>query len=46
LAKRQFTWLNGWAELNWINTDSKEGDMLTEDNILNQALQFLPVGAI
>jgi tRNA dimethylallyltransferase len=46
LAKRQFTWLNGWTELNWINTDNKEGEMLTGDNILNQALQFLPVGAI
>lgn len=46
LAKRQYTWLNGWTDLNWINTEDKDGQALSEENILNQALQFLSIGTI
>lgn len=46
LAKRQYTWLNGWTDLNWVNTEDKDGQALSEDNILNQALQFMPNGTI
>lgn len=46
LAKRQYTWLQGWPDLNWVNTEDKEGNALSGDNILAQALQFLPTGAI
>lgn len=46
LAKRQYTWLHGWTGLNWVYTQSEQGDMLDNDNILQQALQFIPVQAI
>lgn len=46
LAKRQYTWLNGWTDLNWVNTEDKDGQALSEENILNQALQFLSIGTI
>lgn len=46
LAKRQLTWLRGWPELNWVYTQSVEGELLTEQEIVTQALKFLPKTAI
>lgn len=42
LAKRQCTWLRGWPELHWIETDSAEGGgLLTQEEITQQALNII-----
>ncbi len=46
LAKRQYTWLRGWPDLHWIYTQSETGQTLEKDEILAQALNFLPQTAI
>ena len=46
LAKRQFTWLRGWSDLHWVYTQSETGQSLQKDEILAQALNFLPQTAI
>lgn len=46
LAKRQYTWLRGWPGLNWIYTESETGEKLKNQEILAQALNFLPQTAI
>ncbi|WP_018276061.1 tRNA (adenosine(37)-N6)-dimethylallyltransferase MiaA [Teredinibacter turnerae] len=42
LAKRQLTWLRGWPDLCWIDTQNASGDLLEVDEIVNKALSFLP----
>ena len=42
LAKRQYTWLHGWKNLNWVYTEDEQGQSLKFDKILAQTLQFLP----
>jgi len=46
LAKRQYTWLRGWPGLHWIYTESETGERLKKQEILTQALNFLPQTAI
>jgi tRNA dimethylallyltransferase len=51
LAKRQLTWLRGWAtpqhsELRWIHTESEQGKSLTKEEIVRCALNFIGDGAI
>lgn len=41
LAKRQLTWLRGWAELNWVYIDQEDGQILPEDEIISQAIGFI-----
>ncbi len=41
LAKRQFTWLRGWSELNWLFTESESGEALEKQEILTKALNFI-----
>ncbi|MEY4588888.1 MAG: hypothetical protein RL497_964 [Pseudomonadota bacterium] len=41
LAKRQFTWLNGWHGLSWVYTQADNGALLSSEEILNKALQHL-----
>ncbi len=42
LAKRQLTWLRGWSELNWLYTETETGKSLDSQEILTQALNYLP----
>ncbi len=42
LAKRQLTWLRGWSELNWVYTDTENGENLTKQQLINEMLNFLP----
>jgi tRNA dimethylallyltransferase len=42
LAKRQLTWLRGWPDLNWLYTETEAGKNLESQEILTQALNFLP----
>jgi len=51
LAKRQYTWLRGWstsenAQLNWIYTETEQGNSLTREEIVRSALNFLGGHAI
>jgi tRNA dimethylallyltransferase len=51
LAKRQFTWLRGWStssnsELHWINTETEQGILLTQEEIVQCALNFIGRAAI
>lgn len=51
LAKRQFTWLRGWStssnsELHWINTETEQGISLTQEEIVQCALNFIGRAAI
>lgn len=42
LAKRQLTWLRGWAnELHWLYTEDEGGVSLPEQEIVNQALKYI-----
>jgi len=41
LAKRQFTWLRGWPELNWLYIDTETGDMVPKQDLFEQALGFI-----
>jgi tRNA dimethylallyltransferase len=51
LAKRQFTWLRGWQNypnttLNWLYTDSDAGNLLSKEEIVRCALNFIGSAAI
>jgi tRNA dimethylallyltransferase len=51
LAKRQFTWLNGWqkypdTQLNWLYTDTDTGYSLSKEEIVRCALNFIRPAAI
>lgn len=51
LAKRQFTWLRGWAttsnsELHWLFTETEQGISCTKEEIVDCALNFIGVRAI
>lgn len=51
LAKRQFTWLKGWqnypsAPLNWLYTDNVDGILLSKQEIVRCALNFVAAAAI
>lgn len=51
LAKRQFTWLRGWqkypnTELNWLYTDSDTGNLLSKEEIVRCALNFIESATI
>lgn len=46
LAKRQFTWLHGWQDLNWLYTEDEQGKGLSSEEILANALQILRPAAI
>ncbi|MET0357635.1 MAG: tRNA (adenosine(37)-N6)-dimethylallyltransferase MiaA [Cellvibrio sp.] len=51
LAKRQFTWLNGWqkypnTELNWLYTECDAGNSLSKEEIVRCALNFVRAAAI
>ena len=51
LAKRQFTWLRGWqnypnTDLNWLYTESDTGKLLSKDEIVRCALNFIAVATI
>ncbi|TQV72636.1 tRNA (adenosine(37)-N6)-dimethylallyltransferase MiaA [Exilibacterium tricleocarpae] len=46
LAKRQLTWLRTWQGLQRIYTDDGHGNLLKSDEILAQALNFMPGTAI
>ncbi|GMG85882.1 tRNA (adenosine(37)-N6)-dimethylallyltransferase MiaA [Biformimicrobium ophioploci] len=41
LAKRQLTWLRGWPELHWIDSQEKSGAPRKTGEMLRQALQFI-----
>ncbi|GGY86700.1 tRNA dimethylallyltransferase [Cellvibrio zantedeschiae] len=51
LAKRQFTWLRGWqnypnTQLNWLYTDDEAGNLLSKEEIVRCALNFIGIAAI
>lgn len=51
LAKRQFTWLRGWqnypnTQLNWLYTDDEAGNLLSKEEIVRCALNFVGAAAI
>jgi tRNA dimethylallyltransferase len=51
LAKRQLTWLRGWhnypnASLNWLYTETELGISLTQEEIVQYALNFVGSKAI
>ncbi|HEY8940269.1 MAG TPA: tRNA (adenosine(37)-N6)-dimethylallyltransferase MiaA [Cellvibrio sp.] len=51
LAKRQFTWLRGWStsantDLHWIFTETEQGILLTKEEIVRCALNFIGTRAI
>ncbi len=39
LAKRQYTWLSGWSELNWLHVD-ENGNLVATDQTSPQVLGF------
>jgi tRNA dimethylallyltransferase len=42
LAKRQLTWLRGWQDLNWVYTDTENGEVRKKPTLINEILNFLP----
>lgn len=46
LAKRQLTWLRAWPQLHRVYIDDQRGNALKNEEILAQALNFMPVAAI
>ena len=46
LAKRQLTWLRGWQDLNWVYTQNESGDLLSNHEIVIQALKVIEGKAI
>jgi len=42
LAKRQLTWLRGWDQLNWVYTDTEDGQIRKKTTLINEILNFLP----
>lgn len=42
LAKRQLTWLRGWEGLSWLDILDKSGNLKVFDEIVKNALNFLP----
>lgn len=42
LAKRQFTWLNGWPGANWVFTENETGKTLKIEEIVRFSLKYLP----
>ncbi|UTF61618.1 tRNA (adenosine(37)-N6)-dimethylallyltransferase MiaA [Gilvimarinus sp. DA14] len=42
LAKRQFTWLRGWPDLNWVYTENEAGEALKIKEIVRYSLNYLP----
>lgn len=46
LAKRQFTWLNGWEGVNWVFTENSDFESLSLQEIVQISLNYLPSGAI
>lgn len=42
LAKRQFTWLRGWPDLNWVFTENVDGQTLKSEEIVRYSLNYLP----
>lgn len=46
LAKRQITWLRGWPELHWLDTQDKAGKSKPLQEIVKNALNFIGVKAI
>ena len=42
LAKRQLTWLRGWEGLNWVYTDTEDGQIRKKTTVINEFLNFLP----
>jgi tRNA dimethylallyltransferase len=46
LAKRQLTWLRGWHDLRWVNTQGSRGEPLEFQEILGKILNILKQGAI
>ena len=41
LAKRQLTWLRGWSDLYWVQSDDRDGGPVSLDRILQDALKIL-----
>lgn len=41
LAKRQFTWMRSWSELDWLYIDDENGDMVPKQDLFEQALRFI-----
>ena len=41
LAKRQLTWLRGWAELYWVQSDNSKGEPAPFDEIVQNTLKIL-----
>lgn len=41
LAKRQFTWMRSWSELDWLYIDDESGDMVPKQDLFEQALRFI-----
>lgn len=46
LAKRQFTWLNGWESVCWIWSENEAGEALSFEEIVRFSLNSIPSGAI
>lgn len=46
LAKRQFTWLNGWESVRWIWSENEAGEALSFEEIVRFSLNSIPSGAI
>lgn len=46
LAKRQLTWLRGWHDLRWVNTQDSHGESLEFQEIFGKILNILERGAI
>ncbi len=41
LAKRQFTWLRGWQDLNWLFTENEAGIVRTSEENVQTSLKFV-----
>ena len=40
LAKRQLTWLRGWADLNWLDTQEENGEMYRFNEIVQRGMSI------
>jgi tRNA dimethylallyltransferase len=46
LAKRQLTWLRGWHDLRWVDTQDQNARVLNNEEILQKTLQLVAAAPI